>query len=170
MSLSALLFYLWDRSGLTKWHPGFTGKRNWFIVRKRLLEVAGLTYVGRWALSERLFIPEVFKPESAAKIGAGHKALWHSALSDPPDHCLSLLIAEIKDITLSDGNGARVHLRQIPGRAFNLGSAHAEDALRNKPDAPRTVLMATTMASASGPRITELSLMPVTLQWLPISH
>jgi hypothetical protein len=32
LSLRGLLHYLWDQADLTRWHPGFTGRRTWTTV------------------------------------------------------------------------------------------------------------------------------------------
>jgi hypothetical protein len=38
LSLRGLLHYLWDQAELTRWHPGFAGKRTWATVRRHLLQ------------------------------------------------------------------------------------------------------------------------------------
>ena len=40
LSLRGLLHYLWDQAELTRWQPGFAGKRSWATVRKHLLLAA----------------------------------------------------------------------------------------------------------------------------------
>jgi hypothetical protein len=40
LSLRGLLHYLWDQAELTRWQPGFAGKRSWGTVRKHLLLAA----------------------------------------------------------------------------------------------------------------------------------
>ena len=40
LSLRALLHYLWDQAELTRWQPGFAGRRTWSTVRKHLLQAA----------------------------------------------------------------------------------------------------------------------------------
>lgn len=40
LSLRGLLHYLWDQAELTRWRPGFAGKRTWGTVRKHLLQAA----------------------------------------------------------------------------------------------------------------------------------
>ena len=40
LSLRGLLHYLWDQAELTRWQPGFAGKRTWGTVRKYLLQAA----------------------------------------------------------------------------------------------------------------------------------
>ncbi|MBC7604835.1 MAG: DUF1173 family protein, partial [Ramlibacter sp.] len=40
LSLRSLLHYLWDQADLTRWKPGFVGKRSWATVRRHLLQAA----------------------------------------------------------------------------------------------------------------------------------
>ena len=40
LSLRGLLYFLWHEAELTRWHPGFTGKRTWSVVRSHLLSAA----------------------------------------------------------------------------------------------------------------------------------
>ena len=40
LKLSAFLHYLWQEADLVKWMPGMAGKRNWGLVRRRLLDAA----------------------------------------------------------------------------------------------------------------------------------
>ena len=40
LSLRGLLHYLWDQAELTRWQPGFAGRRTWNTVRKHLLQAA----------------------------------------------------------------------------------------------------------------------------------
>lgn len=36
--MRGLLHVLWDRAKLTHWHSKMAGKRNWFVVRRALME------------------------------------------------------------------------------------------------------------------------------------
>ena len=68
LSLRALLHYLWDQAEFNRWRPGMTGKRNWAVIRKFLDQAAnGKTAKGK-ALSDILFIPEMFRSEREAEI------------------------------------------------------------------------------------------------------
>lgn len=55
-----LLHYLWDSSGLNRWHPGW--KRDWGLARHFLMKAALETTVHGLPLSDALFIPRVFRP------------------------------------------------------------------------------------------------------------
>nr|WP_231711623.1 DUF1173 family protein [Xanthobacter dioxanivorans] len=40
LSLRALLHYLWEQAEFNRWRPAMTGRRNWAVLRKFLLEAA----------------------------------------------------------------------------------------------------------------------------------
>src|SRR5690349_10380786 len=40
LSLKATLHYLWEEAGFNRWSDRMAGKRNWFIIRKHLLQAA----------------------------------------------------------------------------------------------------------------------------------
>ena len=42
LDLAGPLRYLWNRAELNRWQPGFAGKRNWSVVRRRLLSAAAI--------------------------------------------------------------------------------------------------------------------------------
>ena len=71
LSLRGLLHYLWDQADLTRWHPGFAGKRTWSTVRKHLLLAAENKIARGDSLRSRLYIPEVFSVEQRDAINAG---------------------------------------------------------------------------------------------------
>lgn len=171
LSLGELLYYLWDRAGLTHWHPGFAGKRNWFIVRKRLLDVAQRTYVGNWPLSDRLFIPEVFRVDDEAEIRARNNELWrqcHTKGSRTVN--FSLVVGEIKEVTWSSAGIARVRLKQIPDRTLDLCNVHSDHPRDYPSDQIRLMLIATTASLGERVQVVDMSLMQVTRDWLPTSE
>src|SRR3546814_3324666 len=61
LTMRGLLHFLWDRAQLTHWHPRMAGKRNWYIVRRQLLNAALGCKVCGDSLAPRLFIPETFR-------------------------------------------------------------------------------------------------------------
>ena len=96
LSLRGLLHYLWDQAELTRWHPGFAGKRSWGAVRKHLLLAAENKIARGDSLRSRLFIPEVFSVEHRDAINARRMAQWSQAVAVPgKPQQLMLLIAEI---------------------------------------------------------------------------
>src|SRR5882762_9768007 len=178
LSLRALLHYLWDQAELTKWQPGFAGKRSWATVRKHLL-LAGENKMARGEpLHARLYIPEVFSVEQRDVINARRLAQWAHAVAKPgKPQQLILMIAEVKEIVPAR-YGYKAVIKHVPDQAFALDEQlyrrlgqrfEGELSLWGAADNLHMLIIATIGVSEAGvPAIAELSLMPVTSQWLPI--
>ena len=178
LSLRGLLHYLWDQAELTRWQPGFTGKRTWGTVRKHLLQAAENKIARGDSLRSRLYIPEMFTVEQRDAISARRVARWSQAVEAPgKSQHLMLLIAEVKEIVPAR-YGFRAVLKHVPDQAFALDEQlyrrlgrrfESELALWGAADDIHMVMIATFSVSAAGiPTIVELSLMPVTPHWLPV--
>ena len=97
LSLRGLLHYLWDQAELTRWRPGFAGKRTWGTVRKHLLMAAEHKIARGHSLRSRLYVPEVFSVDQRDAINARRMAQWSQAIALPgKPQQLMLLIAEVK--------------------------------------------------------------------------
>jgi hypothetical protein len=178
LSLRGLLHYLWDQAELTRWQPGFAGKRTWGTVRRHLLQAAEHKVARGDSLRSRLFIPEVFTVDQRDAINARRMAQWSQAVAAPgkPQH-LMLLIAEVKEIVPAR-YGFKAVVKHVPDQAFALDEQlyrrlgrrfEPALALWGAADDVHMVMIATfSIAAAGTPAIVELSLMPVTRQWLPI--
>jgi hypothetical protein len=178
LSLRGLLHYLWDQADLTRWQPGFAGKRTWSTVRKHLLLAAENKIARGDSLRARLYIPEVFSVEQRDAINARRMAQWSQAIAAPgkPQH-LMLLIAEVKEIVPAR-YGFKAVVKHVPNQAFALDEQlyrrlgrrfESALALWGAADDIHMVMMATFSVAAAGvPTIVELSLMPVTRHWLPV--
>ena len=178
LSLRGLLHYLWDQAELTRWQPGFAGKRSWATVRKHLLQAAQHKITRGTDIQTRLYIPEPFCVEKRAVINARRLARWAHAKSLPgKPQQLMLLIAEVKEIVPAR-YGYKAVVKHVPDQAFAIDERmyrrlgrrfEGELALWGASDALHMLAIATISVSEAGvPTITELSLMPVTAQWLPI--
>ena len=178
LSLRGLLHYLWDQAELTRWHPEFAGKRTWGTVRRHLLQAARNKIARGDSLHARLFIPEVFTVDQREAINARRMSQWSQAIASPgkPQH-LMLLIAEVKEIAPAR-YGFKAVVKHVPDQAFALDERlyrrlgrrfESALALWGATDDIHMVMIATFSVAAAGiPTIVELSLMPVTRQWLPI--
>jgi hypothetical protein len=183
LSLRALLHYLWDQAELTRWQPGFAGKRSWATVRKHLLQAAQNKTARGGALQERLYVPEVFYVEQRDVINARRIAHWRLCTegSTTPGKAqrLMLLIAEVKEIVPSR-YGYKAVIKHLPDQAFALDEQlyrrmarrfQNELAMWGAADKLRMLMIATFAVSESTvPTIVELSLMLATQQWLPIEN
>ena len=120
LSLRGLLHYLWDQADLTRWQPGFAGKRTWSTVRKHLLQAANNKIARGDSLRSRLYIPEVFSVDQRDAINARRMAQWSQAIAAPgkPQH-LMLLIAEVKEIVPAR-YGFKAVVKHVPDQAFAL--------------------------------------------------
>lgn len=178
LSLRGLLHYLWDQAELTRWQPGFAGKRSWGTVRKHLLLAAENKVARGEALRRRLYIPEPFSIDQRDALNARRVAQWSHSVATPgkPQH-LMLLIGEVKEIVPAR-YGFKAVIKHVPDQAFALDEQlyrrlgrrfDSELALWASADAVHMVVIATFGVSEAGiPTIGEMSLMPVTPQWLPI--
>lgn len=178
LSLRGLLHYLWDQAELTRWHPGFAGKRTWATVRRHLLDAAEHKLARGDALRNRLYVPEPFSIDARDAINARRLAQWQSAVPAPgkAQH-LMLLICEVKEIVPAR-YGFKAIAKHMPDQAFAIDEQlyrrlgrrfESELALWGASDDIHMVMIATFGVSGAGvPAIHELCLMPVTRQWLPV--
>jgi hypothetical protein len=178
LSLCGLLHYLWHQAELTHWRLGFAGKRTWGTVRSHLLQAAANKIARGDTLRSRLYIPEVFSVDQRDAIGARRATQWSSAIAKPGKPLrLMLLIGEVKEIVPAR-YGFKAVLKHVPDHAFAMDEQmyrrlgrrfESELALWGAADDIHMVMIATFSVAPSGiPTIAELSLMPVTRQWLPV--
>jgi hypothetical protein len=180
LSLRGLLHYLWDQAELTKWHPGFTGKRTWGTVRRQLLSASEDKIARGDSLRPRLYIPETFFLDQRDAINARRSAHWMRALSAPgKPQSLMLLIGEVKEIVPAR-YGFKVVVKHVPDQGFAIDQQlyrrlgrrfEAELALWGACERMHMMIIATFSVAETGvPVLSELSLMPVTLHWLPVEN
>jgi hypothetical protein len=178
LSLRGLVHYLWDQAELNRWHPGFYCKRSWGTVRKYLLMAASNKIARGNSLLSRLYIPEAFSVEQRDAINARRQVQWHNAMAEPgKPQQLMLLICEVKEIAPARF-GFKAVVKHAPDQPFALDEQlyrrlgrhfETELALWSAVQDIHLVMIATFSISPVGlPTIIELSLMPVTGQWLPI--
>jgi len=178
LSLRGLLHYLWDHAGLTRWRPGFAGKRHWGTVRRHLLQAAEHTNARGDPLRPRIYVPEMFSLDRRDAIDARRVAQWSQTIASPGKvQHLMLLVGEVKEIVPAR-YGFKAVVKHVPDQAFVLDEPlyrrlgrrfESELALWGTADDIRMMMIATFGVAAAGiPTIAELSLMPVTQQWLPV--
>ncbi|MCZ8030828.1 MAG: DUF1173 domain-containing protein [Rubrivivax sp.] len=179
LSLRGLLHYLWDQAELTRWHPGFAGKRTWATVRRHLLQAAEHMLARGDALRARLYVPEPFSIAEREVINARRLAQWQHALAVPgkAQH-LMLQIGEVKEIVPAR-YGFKAVVKHMPDQGFAIDEQlyrrlgrrfEPELALWGASDDIHMVMIATFGVGRAGvPAIQELCLMPVTRQWLPVA-
>ena len=178
LALRGLLHYLWDQAQLTRWEPGFEGRRSWSTVRRHLLIAAeGKIACGR-PLSDVLYIPEVFLAEQRPAIAKRRTAWWERASRPTPKRRpLVLLLGEVKRITPARF-GYMVVVRHLPDQPFALGDdLYRRMAVRFSQDLSlwgrsatlRMIILATFAVNGDcAPTLEELLLMPTNAQWIPV--
>ena len=147
-------------------------------MRKHLLLAAENKVARGEALRSRLYIPEPFSIEQRDALNARRAAQWSHAIATPgkPQH-LMLLIGEVKEIVPAR-YGYKAVIKHVPDQAFALDERlyrrlgrrfDSKLAMWASADTVHMLVIATFGVSEAGiPVIGELSLMPVTPQWLPI--
>lgn len=179
LSLRGLLHYLWDQAELTRWHPGFAGKRSWATVRRHLLQAAEHNFASGNALRTRLYVPEPFALDQRDAINGRRLAQWQPAVTVPrKPQQLMLLIGEVKEIVPSR-YGYKVVVKHVPDQALALDEPlyrrlgrrfELELALWAANQDIHMITIATFGVGSTGvPAICNMCLMPVTRQWLPFT-
>lgn len=178
LSIRGVLHYLWDRAQLTHWHPRMDGKRNWFIVRRALMEAAVTCRARGENFAQSLFIPETFRLDQKDEILARREAklLPVHASKD----AIMVVVGEVKSIEEARF-GEKIVLRHLPDWPFMLDADMArrfhkrfavEQELWSALDGKGHLVMAGTFCvSPSGyADLLEVTLMPVTDEWLPFEN
>lgn len=179
ISLLALLHELWTRAELTRWHPGFAGKRHWGVVRRHLLLAARQTRTHTGMLAERLYVPEVFNVARADQIRERREARWRSMSGASRGVPLMVVVGEIKALR-HPGGFVEVWLKHLPDRPFALREAAFravearfgdELALWRAHADVHLVAGATAVAASAGPAaLHELALMACSSGWIPVAN
>jgi hypothetical protein len=177
LTLRALLHYLWDQAEFNRWRPGMAGKRNWAVIRKFLLEAAeGKTSKGK-ALSEILYVPEMFQSEREAEIAQRRSAFVARAMAAPAKgRPLLIVVGEVKEIGPARA-GHRLIIKHAPKFPFllnddihrRLGIVFASElALWNVNPNAHLIAIATFGLDTAGVATVEaIALMVVTANWIP---
>jgi hypothetical protein len=177
LTLRGLLHYLWDQAELTRWQPGFAGKRSWATVRRHLLQAAENKVARGEALRDRLYVPEVFSVERRDEINSRRLAQWMQGGPHPGSaRHLMVMIAEVKEI-IHARYGFKAVIKHVPDQAFALDAVlyrrmakrfEGGLSLWGASDNLHMIIIATFDINDAGvPTIDELSLMPTSREWIP---
>jgi hypothetical protein len=181
LSMRGLLHLLWDRAGFSRWSPRMEGKRNWFVVRKYLLEAAGEIDAKGAPLASRLFIPEPYRPDAAEALRARRTAFFQALrLDGSAEHVpLALIVAEVKDL-VERGDQYAMVLKHLPDCVLALDSATGRSLARRferellakvqQPDTRLLVGCTIRPAEEGLGHADTLAMMTVTPEWLPFEH
>lgn len=176
LTLRAVLHYLLDEAGLTRWSPAMEGNRNWHVVRKYLLQAAADKQAKGKPLADQLYIPEPFSLEHKDEI-VGRRRRVFDKLAKLAGNArrLMLLIAEVKD--LGDAKfGKKLRVKHVPDALFLMADDLYRRVLRrfdtelslwSAVESSHLLVAATFWVSAAGwATIEEMTLMLVDEHWL----
>lgn len=177
LTLRGTLHYLWEEAGFHRWAPSMTGKRNWYVIRKYLLQAASDKTAKGADLADILFIPETFSPDKAAEIGQRRVAqVGRIAAPAKGTRRLMLVIGEVKEIAPSR-YGHKIVLKHLPDWHFMLNDDihkrlqkrfETELGLWDALDGTRLVMIGTFGVGSTGvATLEEAALMAVTENWIP---
>src|SRR5215207_11568275 len=120
LSLKATLHYLREETGFNRWSDRMTGKRNWFVIRKHLLQAADNKTAKGAPLSDVLYIPEVFSTERKAELMHRHLSAVNKIASGATGpRRLMLLIGEVKEFAAAR-SGHKLVVKHLPDQPFLL--------------------------------------------------
>lgn len=179
LTLRGVLHYLWDEAGLTRWYPAMEGKRNWYVVRKYLMQAAFAKEAKQVPLHQSLYIPETFASDREAEITQRRIAKMATLAAPGRTRPLMIAIGEVKEIALAR-YGYKLVVKHLPGFPFMLDEQLHDRmekrfanalALWNGMDDAHLVFIGTFGLGPTGiASLVELSLMTVTANWLPFEH
>ena len=178
LSIRSTLHLLWEDANFNRWSPAMQGKRNWFVVRKYLLEAAENKRAKGTKLIDILYIPEAssdaYKPQvtqrrlahfmkvSGVVIGGGKR--------------LMLCVGEVKEISKSLG-GHKIIFRHAEDCPFLLNDDIYGRLLKKFelevglcdaiPDSHLMAICTCDINHIGVPSVVEISLMAVSEQWIP---
>ncbi|WP_157016849.1 DUF1173 domain-containing protein [Mesorhizobium xinjiangense] len=178
LSLKAMLHYLWDRAGFNRWRPAMSGRRNWAVLRKFLLDAAATSIAKGQPLAHSLYIPEMFDAKREDAIMRRRAEFLSKAIhSNRNRRSLAILIGEVKEIAPSR-IGAKLVVKHAPRFPFMLAEdikhrmrkAFANElALWDANQDSHLVAVATFGVGAAGVATVEaIALMAVNENWIPI--
>jgi hypothetical protein len=180
LTLRCLLHFLWDQAGLNRWRSAMQGKRNWFVIRKYLVSAAADKIANGSALTDLLYIPELFSVDKKDEIKQRRAAQMITATTRPlGPRPLMLAMGEVKAIVASR-YGYKIVLKHSPDFPFMIDEDlhkrlrkrfDAELALWDAMDDVHLMIIGTFGISNAGiASFEEIALMTVTEQWLPMQH
>lgn len=173
LSFLGLLHYLWDQSGLVRWKP-FGAVIRWEQVRERILRAAGGAEAKSRGLVDMLYMPEQFDKDrhdaqEARRIG------FFKRFDQKTSNGYFLCIGELKDFAESRG-AHKLTIKHAPGVAFLMDSVTAgrfgrrfkvEMATWAADEKTRLIAAMTCAVEGGIAHIKEITLMPVTHEWIP---
>lgn len=179
VSLRGILHYLWDQAELSHWKPGMKGKRNWWVVRSRILDAASRMVIKGSRLTRRLFVPEAFKPEAKEDIRLRRRAFLQTVASAKASRELMMFLVEVKDISPST-YGYKLVARNVPDEALFMSAEQYKylgrrfetelEMFGRQDGSSHLIAFGTLSVKPSGTlTIEDITLMATTAEWIPVA-
>ncbi len=182
LSLQGLLHMLWDEAALNKWNASDSW-RSWESVYTALNIAIDGKVVKHHPLSKYVYLPEPWQQDKAEERAARRRKKFAEFTAEQgKGHPLMLLIGEWKKLEDAALGGSRAIIKHVPGFAFQVNDQlrkrvekyYAQElALVKATEDQKThlVVAATFSVTAAGTaEFEELTLMPVTPQWIPFDN
>jgi hypothetical protein len=181
LTLKGLLHLLWERAGFNRWSPAMQGKRSQGVIRKYIVEAAERIELKGLRLSQRLYVPEPFKPQDTEELNARREKAFSvmTPQANSAKHSLMLVIGEIKELfTMASEHSLAI--KHLPGCHFLLDRKLATQLLRNyarefkskelHPD--MRLLAAFTILNRNAARyyIDAITVMMTNANWIPVEN
>lgn len=180
LTLRGTLHYLWEEAGFNRWAPSMLGKRNWFVIRKFLLQAAENKMAKGAGLAELLYIPESYSVDKKEEIAQRRLArLLKASAPEKGARRLILMIGEVKEISQSR-YGFKIKYKQVPDCDFMMNEDihkrltkrfETELGLWDAVEIAHLVAISTVSVGNTGvPSIEEVALMVVSDNWIPFEN
>ncbi|WP_212285787.1 DUF1173 domain-containing protein [Agrobacterium tumefaciens] len=99
LTLRGTLHYLLDEAGLTRWSPAMENKRNWWVLRKYLLEAAADKVAKGSSVADLLYIPESFDEKKKDEIKRRRMTVFNQlSKAEGSSRRLMLVVGEVKEM------------------------------------------------------------------------
>ena len=179
LTLRGLLHYLWEEAGFNRWYPAMAGKRNWFIVRKYLLQAAEKKMAKGMDLSEILYLPEAFNERIKVDIIKRRTALMTKIAAKTSVRRLMIIVGEIEKIEQARYGHQVVFKEALDWPVMLSDEMHTklrkrfayELAVHNKSNNAHLVAIGTiSLDAAYTPSFEEISVMITNPNWIPYEH
>lgn len=175
--MQELLTLLCDRAGLNIWHPGMAGKRDWGLVRYRILQAAqGILASHNQPLSYSLFLPErYYHQHHQQQMERAKNDLSILCRQEPDGSRLAIVIGQVKQISKTK-YGSSVQIKHIPSVHFwvsesitaTMNARYAAEIAVLPNDQSRVLCMMTVESKQTGYFVKSTTLLRTNIHWLPV--
>ncbi|WP_336767062.1 MULTISPECIES: DUF1173 domain-containing protein [Acinetobacter] len=178
LTLRGLLHYLFEEARLNYWNTEIP-RRNWFNVRKALLNASDSKIAKRASLTDNLYIPELFDDKKTREITARRNEKLAHMNTGKNSQSLMILIGIVKEISEARYDYKMV-VKHCPDFHFMMNKdLHKRIYKRFQEDlelwgineTSQLITISTFTRGTSGvANLEEVSLMVVNEQWIPYEN